>query len=316
MPLISVVMSVYNGERYLCEAIDSILCQTFIDFEYIIVNDGSTDKSLEIIHSYRDERIILIDQQNAGLANALNNGIKISNGKYIARMDADDISLSNRLEKQCYFLESNPSYIIVGSNARIIDADGNYVYTSKIKTASNDIKKMLPDRCPFYHSSVMYRKEVIEKCGYYYEPLKQYGEDLFLWNKMQTYGDMANIEDALIHYRLVPSAATSKSGPELKAIAGIYSKVIKNGYIENEDLQLLYGLKLNRSQNEKMLIYYYHLAKKYLLNNHQPFLVRKNLWKSIKIRPLFLRAYFLLFLSFMPEKIISSLYGFWKPDHE
>lgn len=119
-PQISVIMSVYNGEKYLREAIDSILNQTFTHFEFIIVNDGSTDKSLNIIKSYNGSRIILVQQENKGLAAALNEGIKIAKGKYIAMMDADDISLPTRLEKQIQFMEAHPEYVAIGSWANKI----------------------------------------------------------------------------------------------------------------------------------------------------------------------------------------------------
>ena len=108
-------MPVYNGEKYLQEAIESILNQTFKDFEFIIINDGSTDKTLEIIKSFTDPRIKLITQENRGIIYSLNKGITESRGKYIARMDADDISLPERLEKEYRFLEQNPNYGIVGT---------------------------------------------------------------------------------------------------------------------------------------------------------------------------------------------------------
>ena len=108
---ISVVMSVYNGEIYLYEAIESILNQTFTNFEFIIIDDGSTDNSAEIIKSYDDNRIVLIQQGNKGLAAALNEGIKIAKGKFIARMDADDISLPTRLETQIQFMEAHLEYV-------------------------------------------------------------------------------------------------------------------------------------------------------------------------------------------------------------
>ena len=116
-PLISVVMSVYNGEKYLKRSIDSILNQTFKDFEFIIINDGSTDKSLEIIKSYDDDRIVLIDQENKGLTKSLNIGIKTASGKYIARQDADDVSLPDRLKKQVDFLEVREDVVLLGCRA-------------------------------------------------------------------------------------------------------------------------------------------------------------------------------------------------------
>jgi len=162
IPKISVVMAVYNGEKYLREAIDSILNQTFNDFEFIIINDGSTDDSAEIIKSYNDPRIILIQQENKGLAAALNEGIKIAKGKFIARMDADDISLKTRLEKQIQFMEAHPEYVAIGSWSNHISADGDYLYTCKMPLESSALKDELPDKCPFIHTSVLMRTDEVQ----------------------------------------------------------------------------------------------------------------------------------------------------------
>jgi glycosyltransferase involved in cell wall biosynthesis len=146
-PLISVVMPVYNAAQYLREAIDSILNQTFRDFEFIIINDGSTDRSLEIIQSYNDDRIRLINQKNTGLAKALNNGIAIAKSDFIARMDADDISIPERLTSQFSFLESNVDVVAVGSNAEVIDKEGNHVYcTAQPSTWSENFVEI--SNCP------------------------------------------------------------------------------------------------------------------------------------------------------------------------
>ncbi len=146
-PIISVVMSVYNGDKYLREEIESILNQTFKDFEFIIVNDGSTDKSLEIIKSYNDPRIVIIDQENTGLAKALNNGINIAKGRYIARMDQDDISNPERFEKQIEFLENLSEYVAIGSWSNHISEHGEYLYTCKMPIDSSTLIKEFHQAC-------------------------------------------------------------------------------------------------------------------------------------------------------------------------
>ena len=130
-------MSVYNGEKYLREAIDSILNQTFKDFEFIIVNDGSTDNSLKIIKSYNDPRITIINQKNTGLAKALNEGIKIAKGKFIARMDADDISEPERFKKEYKFMHVHDECVALGTNAIIIDENGNNLYITELAFKNN-----------------------------------------------------------------------------------------------------------------------------------------------------------------------------------
>ncbi len=123
---VSVIMPVYNGERYLEAAVESILNQTFSDFEFIITDDGSTDTSLALLRRYanRDPRIRLISRPNTGYVKALIEAVPLAKGKYIARMDADDISLPERFERQVRFLEQNPDYAVVGSKVLLIDSDG------------------------------------------------------------------------------------------------------------------------------------------------------------------------------------------------
>lgn len=304
IPQISVVMSVYNGEKYLGEAIESILNQTFKDFEFIIINDGSTDKSLEIIKSYKDERIVIIDQKNMGLAKALNNGIKIAKGKYIARMDADDISMPNRLEIQYDFMERHPECVAVGSNAEVIDMDGNYVFTSNLETEWEKIKQKLPQML-FFHSSTMYRKSAFEKVGGYPEIYRI--EDVIFFNKLAKIGELRNISDVLIKYRLVPTAVTTKSDKkDSKIIERIILEAINNT-ITDEQINVLKETTINKSNTSKYAIYYQHLGKKYLWNNYQPKLARKNFAKSIKTKFNILSIFYYL-VSILPKKIILKLY--------
>ena len=147
---ISVVMSVYNSEKYIIEAIESVLSQTFNDFEFIIVNDGSTDNSLSLIKSINDPRIKIIDQENKGLSKALNIGINIAKGKYIARLDADDIALPTRFEKQYKFLENNPECVALGTEAIYTTEDGKELYRSNLHSTWPTIKKYYPLRIRLY----------------------------------------------------------------------------------------------------------------------------------------------------------------------
>ena len=128
MPKISVLMSAFNAEKYIGETIDSVLGQSFIDFEFIIINDGSTDQTEVIIKKYNDERIRYFYQENSGLSKALNFGLKISEGDYIARIDADDLCYRNRLEIQLEFMENNPDYVVCGSYTDVIDENGKFIY--------------------------------------------------------------------------------------------------------------------------------------------------------------------------------------------
>ena len=163
---LSVVMSVYNAELFLNEAIQSILDQTYQNFEFIIVNDGSTDNSLKIITSFNDNRIIVIDQENQGLSKSLNTGVSISNGKYIARMDADDISLPNRFELQLDFFNNYKNHVLLGSNIYFVDINGIILDETKLQLTDKKIKKCLPN-IKLMHSSVMFLKSIFYAAGQY-----------------------------------------------------------------------------------------------------------------------------------------------------
>jgi len=173
MPAISVLMSAYNAEKYISESIESILNQTFNDFEFIIINDGSTDNTEKIIKSYNDKRIKYISQENIGVSKSLNRGLKIATGKYIAKLDADDVSYPERLEEQFKFMENNPTYVVCGCYADVIDESGNYIYVyNNIPSYDEDIRKTMNYKNCFIHSSTFYRREIALSIGGYYEPIR------------------------------------------------------------------------------------------------------------------------------------------------
>jgi len=195
-------MSVYNGEKYLREAVDSIINQTFKDFEFIIVDDGSTDSSVKKILSFDDPRIKLIhNNQNRGISFSLNLGVENAQGKYIARMDSDDICLSTRFEKQIAFLEKNPNIDVVGSCIAFIDAEGNdtgkhYCYPSE----PVQLKWMTLFQTPFAHPAIMARKEFfIDSDGY---TLNGSGQDFELWNRRNFYSNYSNLQESLLKHRI------------------------------------------------------------------------------------------------------------------
>ncbi len=183
---ISVVMSVYNSEQWLKESIYSIINQTFKDFEFIIINDGSTDKSESIITSFanQDQRIKFFNQSNSGLTKSLNKAISISRGKYIARIDADDISLPDRLKKQYEILESSNNIGLCYTSFFEIDHLGKKIRKRKMINKLDLIKRNLSKGVNnIAHSSVMFRKSVFEELGGYREKLKK-SQDFDLWLRM------------------------------------------------------------------------------------------------------------------------------------
>ena len=201
LPLISVLMPAYNAEKYIGEAIKSVLNQTYTDFELLVMNDGSTDRTEDIILSFNDNRIRYIkNETNLKLIATLNKGIDLACGKYIARIDADDICLPERFEKQIKFLENHPDYVLCGSWAYLINSKGEK--TGRIKYINNHslLQISLLFSCPIIHPSVMARTEILKQFQYCHSAL--HTEDLELWLRIVNAGlQIANIPQFLIKYR-------------------------------------------------------------------------------------------------------------------
>jgi len=196
-PAISVVMSAYNASRDINLAIKSILNQTFEDFEFIIINDGSTDDTLQKINKFKDRRIKIISRANKGLVYSLNEGISIAKSEIIARQDADDISLPNRLEKEFEEIKNN---VLIGSSMITIDEKNKYRNTHQILLNDPELKLELLIRSPFAHGSVLFKKSAFIKAGCYKQsewPAEDYG----LWLRMAPYGSFKNLDEPLYKYR-------------------------------------------------------------------------------------------------------------------
>lgn len=201
-PTISVVMPIYNGEKNLRKAIESILHQSFKNFEFIIVNDGSVDETEEITKSYDDSRVVYIkNNANLGLAKSFNIGIKAARGQFLARMDADDISAPDRFKKQLSFLKNHPDIDIVGSSVIIVDKDGNRLKKINRPLYHMDIKWQSLFSTPIFHPTVMARVNIL-KNNLYDESLSN-SEDYELWSRLlfKTDTHFANIREPLLFYR-------------------------------------------------------------------------------------------------------------------
>lgn len=208
---LSVLMSVYNAEKYLVEAIQSVLCQSFNNFEFIIINDGSTDASEEILRFYekKDKRIKLISRENYGLVSSLNEALDYASANLIARMDADDISMPLRFEEQIKYLLEHPEVVCVGTASIVIDEDGDELIALEVPSQDNVIQeRLLSGHCPIEHPSVMYRADCVRALGGYRKEFEA-AEDYDLWLRMGELGALANINKPLIKYRYL---STSISG--------------------------------------------------------------------------------------------------------
>ena len=198
-PRITVLMPVYNCQAYIEESVNSILNQTFSDFELIIIDDASTDNTVEILKTYIDPRIhLIIKPINKGYTDSLNSGLKLAKGEYIARMDGDDISLPDRFAKQIAFLDSNPDVILCGTRTRIIGTDRIFY----VPDEHEKIKINLIMGFGISHPTVMMRNSAMEKYQLEYNPEMEPAEDYDLWTRMVFCGKLANLNEVLLLYRV------------------------------------------------------------------------------------------------------------------
>ena len=213
MPKITVLMPVYNCELYIREAIDSILNQTLTDFEFLIIDDASTDKTVEVIKTYNEGRIkLVVKPSNTGYTNSLNYGLQVAKGEYIARMDGDDISFSERFAKQVAFLDANPDVVLCGSWFSIIDSG-----TVKKLPENNEAIKLalLRGNC-IAHPSVMMRKQILNELSVVYDVSKEPAEDYDLWVRLLSLGKLHNLQEALLNYRMHSTQVSHKRAEEQK----------------------------------------------------------------------------------------------------
>lgn len=197
-PAISVLMPVYNAEKYLAEAIESILNQSFDDFEFIIIDDASTDTSSAIIHSYNDSRIRYYkNEQNLGISQTLNRGIDLARADWIARMDADDISFPNRLEKQCEYISKHPDSGMIFTWVQVITNDKKKIDIERFKPEHYYYN--LTFECWIYHPTVVYKKASVIRAGKYATP---YSEDFELFWQISRHDKIICVPQVLLYYRL------------------------------------------------------------------------------------------------------------------
>jgi len=208
-PKLSVLMPVYNAARYLEEATDSILAQTYRNFEFVIVNDGSTDRSTKILERYakRDSRIKLISRPNTGIVGALNDGLAACRGELVARMDADDVSMPERFARQVAFLDTQPEVVCVGCRVLGIDPYGGVLFTSDHKLNHDDIDRELlkGSGWAIVHPAAMIRRSAITALNGYRTQF-QWAEDLDLFLRLAETGKLANLPDVLLQYRQHPDS--------------------------------------------------------------------------------------------------------------
>lgn len=204
MPQLSIVLPVFNAERYLTDAIESVLNQTFTNFELIILNDGSTDQSIKVINHFaeKDSRVVVVDRENRGLVATLNQGIQLARANLIARMDADDVCDLHRFERQFDYLETNSNCVAVGSRILLIDPDGLpiKVFVDVLQHDEIDSGNMFGVGSHICHPTVMFRRDAVLLVGGYRDEFR-HAEDVDLFLRLAEVGKLANLREVLLNYR-------------------------------------------------------------------------------------------------------------------
>lgn len=246
-PLVSVIMPVYNAERYIRESVESILRQSFSQFELIVVDDCGTDSSMEILSEIKDERMKIIhNNANRGIAFSRNRALEASIGRYIAIMDDDDIAMPNRLLHQVQFLENNPMIDVLGGQSSIIDENGNVLCKPEMMQEDPKMNKvMFLFYNSFHNSEVMVRKSLIEKNNIRYCDNMLGMEDFRFWIDCSAYGAISNINEEVLQYRITQTNETTRVKESKRSdrkdlyLALRQYSLEKNGfYLEREDLEV------------------------------------------------------------------------------
>jgi len=308
-PKISVIMSAYNAEKYIAEAIESILNQTFKNFEFIIINDCSTDNSLKIIKKYmkKDKRIILINnKKNFGRAKSRNRGLKIAKGKYIAILDSDDVSLSERFEKQYNFLEQHQDVFLVGTGSINIDENGIKKSISKPICSFKKISKILPFNNCIFHPSIMFRNG--DK--YFYREKFPYSQDYDLYLRLLSKGKrLVNMPEILIKYRINPHAVSWTKSAKQKLFAEkakkFYHQRLEHGKEEYNRFDPNTILNINVEKSADKFILKCEIESSFRINN---FKTTKIFCKRyFKHYGVFNKILIYYFLSFTGKKFVNNI---------
>ena len=272
MPKISVIMPAYNAEKYIGEAIDSILNQTYGDFEFIIINDGSTDKTKQIIQSYSDSRIIYLEnEKNSGIVYTLNKGLDFATGEYIARMDSDDISIKHRLEKQLKTMEADLSIGVLGTGTRVFGESIKTIETHSALESEKLKAELLFSSC-VCHPSVMIRKSILDNYNIRYNCNYSGAEDFEMWWRIVSVSKIASLKDILLCYRIHANQITQnyddKYSDLMMKMLNLQLDTLNLKLTDEEKgCFLLYRLKEFKRFDSERSILFINIAFKILENN-------------------------------------------------
>jgi glycosyltransferase involved in cell wall biosynthesis len=296
-PRISVLMSVYNGERYLRPAMDSLVAQTFADFELIVVDDGSTDSSPKMLDEYAaaDERIRVVHQANQGLTRSLNHALSLATGEYIARMDADDICFPERFARQVAYMDLHPEVLCLGTGYEAIDAEGNSLGPRRMSEdpAEIDQAHLLADTS-LAHPTILVRRDAMLQIGGYDEAYKT-SQDLDFYLRLAELGTVVNINEPLLYYRW-------------------HDENVSVRKVDQQDLDTTAivaaahrrrGLPIPKGMPEARWTFRRVMARKYVLAGDRRQAVRFAC-QAVRIRPLNLRSWYTLAAACVPGLLYRS----------
>lgn len=279
---ISVILPVYNSQEFISQSINSVLNQTYKNFELIIIDDGSTDNSKEICKNLtkKDDRIVFIDNAHIGLTKSLNKALEIAKGKFIARQDADDVSLPKRFEKQINWFLKDERRVLCGTNCKILNKNNVYKNNKSLKFTNGGITKKLKYSNCFVHSSTMFLRNSAKNLKNYDENL-EYAQDYDLWWKLTTLGEVGNLNEKLLILRNRENSISVKNKNNqtlnfIKSCVKFYAynkKII--GINENKDIKFYENNDLTKNKIKVM---------KYLYNDK---LDEKIYFKDLNLKQLF-----------------------------
>ena len=291
-------MSVHNGARYLREALESVLAQTYGDFELIVVDDGSSDQTNEILREYanKDSRVRLIVQENQGLTKSLNSALALARGEFVARMDADDICFPERFEKQVEFLVQHPEFALVGTAYWAIDQTGARLGIRSMSTDPVEIdRRHLRGNTSLAHPAIMVRREMMEKIGGYDERYPT-SQDLDLFLRLAEIGPITNINQPLLYYRWheenISVCKTNRQDRDCTAIVAAAHR--------RRGLTVPRGLPVARWDFRRVM------ARKYAAGGNR----RQALqfaWQAVCMRPISLRSWYTMFLACVPRSLLRRI---------
>jgi len=314
-PILSVIMSVHNDERFVSEAIASVLGSSFAGLEFLVTDDGSTDGTPAILSQFNDERLTVIQHsKNQGLTSSLIGAIAQSRGRYIARMDSDDVSLPSRFERQVAFLEEHPDYGLVGCRYVLIDEEGHDLTKIDLPEANAEINAQLLSTNPFCHGATMFRRSVIDEVGSYRREFR-YAQDYDLWLRITERFNAHNLPDYLYKWRLRLGSIAVGQRHKQKAFGQLSRAcaVQRRSGLPESDLDAQ-ASEIMRTEGGKSLWRWLRPVDRYdllitrvLLEKGDSAQARRRLGARLQTRPYSPVTYLLLGATFIPATVVRTV---------